>query len=161
MEEMEVDVPTEELPVSGSSGMDSNLTSDGDETELMSKGQIKEKEQENELERNLNESEREKPDNEDKSQQVGNQVVGTDQTDNFFKKYNCKEPNLIERESEPKDLSRLYYDDATKLYISHIQETLREIYPQNDCFQLDTQKLNGQFRVDFVVLTGGIFWLLI
>jgi hypothetical protein len=37
-----------------------------------------------------------------------------------------------------------------------INKTLRKIYPQNECFQLDIQQTNRECKVDFVVLKGEI-----
>jgi hypothetical protein len=80
-------------------------------------------------------------------------------TEFFFVKHN-KPSALIELLEKPKDLSKLY-DYANKCFKNHIHLTLQKIYRHSECFLLDIQKLNQQIRYDFIVLKGGVFWLII
>jgi hypothetical protein len=77
-------------------------------------------------------------------------------TGNFFPKHN-KLSRLILLLKQPKDMHQYYDHKITKSIRRHIQETLLKLHPQNDCFLLDIQELDGEYHADFVVLKGKFY----
>jgi hypothetical protein len=81
-------------------------------------------------------------------------------TENFFLKHNNLS-ELIGLLEKPRDFSNLYEHKKSIWFQNHINATLLKIYQQNDCFLLDIQELNSEFRLDFIVLKGGVFKIII
>jgi hypothetical protein len=69
--------------------------------------------------------------------------------------------NESEREEHKSQQEKNQLKENCKNLSELINKTLRKIYPQNDCFQLDIQQTNRECRLDFIVLKGGVSKIII